>query len=61
MQKFHESGSSNLYSRSQSFDSFCQRQGSMGSIADADQKDRSPGNENVKFRVEEALIGWRSS
>ena len=33
----------------------------MGSIADADQKDRSPGNENVKFRVEEALIGWRSS
>lgn len=50
MQKFHESASSNFHSRSQSFDSFCQRQ---GSIADADQKDRSPGNENVKF------LRWR--
>ena len=55
MQKFHELPSSNFHSRSQSFGSFGQRQ---GSISDADQKERSPGNENVKFRVEEALIGW---
>ena len=58
MQTFHELTSSNFHSRSQSFGSFGQRQ---GSISDADQKDRSPGNENVKFRVEEALIGWRIS
>ena len=58
MQKFHESGSSNFHSRSQSFDSFCQRQ---GSIPVADQKDRSPGNLNIKFRVGEALISWRNS
>ena len=58
LQKFHELASSNFHSRSQSFDSFCQRQ---GSIPVADQKDRSPGNLNIKFRVGEALISWRNS
>ena len=58
MQKFHELASSNFHSRSQSFDLFGQRQGSN---PDADQKDRSSGNEDVKFRVGEALISWRNS